>query len=137
MADEVIGVDTQLSGTALGSVLTVRDIEGPNEEADDIDISSNVDADAAFEYTRRYKKGMVNPGEITATCVFTEVGYAAARTALALRTGQAFTITAEQGSTLVTGDTSYVKSVSASYPWEAEAVYDIAIKCSGKSTFTA
>lgn len=140
MADELV-LGASLSGSSLGEVLTVRDIEGPEEKYDDIDISSNVDVDTSTEFMRRFKKGVGNPGEITATVVFTVAGYAAARTANAERTGQSFTIVAKDDAgadacTFTTGDESYVNGVSPSYPWEAELVYDITIKCSGKSTFS-
>lgn len=137
MADEVIGLGTTLSGGTLGAVLTLRDVEGPADEADDIDVSSNVDMVAGTEFTSRFRKGRTNPGEITATAVFTDAGYAAAKAAQAARPGQdTYTITTETGSTLTTGDESYVKSVSPTFPWEGECVFDIVIKCSGKNTFT-
>ena len=134
MADEIIGPGTSFSGTALGELVTVRDIEGPNEEADDIDVSSNLDADAAVKFKRRFRPGMVDPGEITLTCVMHAASYSACRDNK--RVEQAFTITSEDGSTLVTTDESYIKSVSASYPWEEEAVFDVTIKVSGDSTYT-
>lgn len=134
MADEVIGVGTQFEGNALGQVLTLRDIDGPNEEADDIDVSSNVDAVVATRFTRRYRPGMVDPGEIKLTAVYTAAGYNTVRDNL--RVQQIFTITAEDGSTLATTNESYIKSVSPSYPWEAEAVYDVVIKVSSDSTYT-
>lgn len=139
MADEILGVGTQLSGTSLGAVLTVRDIEGPNEEADDIDVSSNADAvdTAGINFRRRFRPGMVDPGEIKFTAVFTSAGYAAARSAM--RVLQAFSIVTsdefEAATTLTTGEESYVKSVSASFPWEEEAVFEVVIKCSGEATF--
>lgn len=134
MANELLGLGTTLSGTTLGAVLNLRDVEGPDEEADDIDISSNTDATAANEFARRFKAGMVDGGEITFTCVHNSTGYTAARTSK--RTAQTFTITLSNGtSTFVTGDSSYIKSVSASYPWEEEAVFDVTIKVSGKCTF--
>lgn len=134
MADEVIGPGTQLSGTSLGAVLTLRDVEGPNEEADDIEVSSNVDAvvTAGINFRKRFRPGMVDPGEVKFTAVFTTAGYSAARSAI--RTQQAFTITLENASTITLGDESYIKSVSPSYPWEEEAVYDVVIKASSEPT---
>jgi hypothetical protein len=132
MADEVVGIGTTFAGTALTAILTVRDIEGPNEECDDVDVSSNIDATG--RHSRRFRPGFSDPGEIKVTVVFTKTAYAAALTNY--RVQQAFTITAEDGSTIVTTAESYVKSISPSFPWEEEAVFDLVIKVSGDSTFT-
>lgn len=136
MADEVLGVGTSFSGSALGEILTCRDIEGPNAEADDIDVSSNVDAvaDAGINFHRRFRPGLVDGGEIKITAVFTAAGYASVLDNL--RVQQAFTITSEDGSTLVTGLESYIKSVSAAFPYEEEATFEFTVKVSGESTFT-
>lgn len=133
MADEVLGVDTQFEGSALGDVLTCRDIEGPNEEADDVEVTSNVDATG--RHCRRYKPGFVDPGEIKVTVVWTAAAYGAALSNL--RVQQSFTITTADGSTLETTNESYIKSVSPTYPYEEEAVFDLVVKVSGESTFTS
>src|SRR5262245_16331412 len=132
MAAEVVGIGTTFAGTALTGILTVRDIEGPNEECDDVDISSNIDATG--RHNRRFRPGFSDPGEIKVTVVFTRTAYAAALTNY--RTPQKFTITAEDGSKIETTVDSYVKSVSPSFPWEEEAVFDLVVKVSGDSTFT-
>lgn len=136
MADEVLGLGTHFEGASLGEVLTLRDLEGPNEEAEDIKVSSNIDAvaDAGVNFSHRFRPGMTDPGEIKLTAVYTANGYNAARDGR--RVQQVFTITAEDGSTLVTTDESYIKSVSPSYPWEGEAVFDIVVKVSGDSEFS-
>ena len=130
MANEILGIGTTLSGAGLGAVTGLRDVTAPNEECDDVDISSN--DDAAGRHSRRFKAGMLDPGELSFSIVGKKTTIDAIQNKL--RVDDTFTVTMIDGSTFTFA--GYIKSISPELPWEGESTVDVVAKVSGDVTFT-
>lgn len=129
----------KVSGTNSTTIAQIRDLEGPEGEADDIDIS-NMDS---ANLTREFIKGFIDEGEVGFDAVYTKAQYAAARTMLidTSTNNPIFEIelpdrTSTSGTGSVIAFPGYMKRVGLASPFEGKIASDMGVKVAGAVTFT-
>ncbi len=122
------GHGTTLSGSSLGTVGEVIDIDLGGIEATDIDLGS-------MDSTDKYKdfiSGMIDAGEISFNCIYDKTQ--ASSLYGAVGTSDTFTVTFPDSATFVAS--GYVKNVGTTIPFEDKIEQSVTIKISGKPTFS-
>ena len=109
------GFGTTFAGATAGAIGQIRDIRGPNQTAEDVDISNSGSTSAFKEYVKA-----------TGTTL---------ETAMARRTNENWTITFSDSSTIVAS--GYLKAWSFDAPYKGEITCSLTIKFSGVPNFTA
>ena len=125
------GFGTTFKGTTAGTVAQVRDIRGPNQTAEDVDISNN---DSTSGY-KEFVKGMIDGGEVTLDLVYKSAEGTRAETTLATTTEDAWTITLPEGSKWVFN--GYVKGWTFDTPYKGEITCSLTLKVNGVPDFQA
>jgi len=118
-----------LGGVTISEIL---DVGGPGETADDIDVTNFDDNDNV----RKFKRGLIDGGEISIQPHFFYENYVNARGLLHTASATPYTNTVR----ITNGEvwenivfSGYVKSVSPSFTKGDKAMFDVAIKVSGKA----
>jgi len=125
------GFGTTFAGATAGAIGQIRDIRGPNQTADDVDISNSGSTSAFKEFV----KGMIDGGEVTVDLVYVKATGTTLETAMARRTNENWTITFSDSSTIVAS--GYLKAWSFDAPYKGEITCSLTIKFSGVPNFTA
>jgi len=123
-----------VSGTDTTAVADMRDIEGPEESVDDIDVS-NTDSP---NRRREFLPGMVDGGEASGDFLFAASTYGDMKTLVGVT--QAFRIQFADHTVATSGSkldwVGYIKNLGPSAPYEDAVTASLTLKVSGEITFT-
>lgn len=127
----------KVSGTNSTLIAQIRDISGPEAEADDIE-TSNMDSTSR---RKEFIAGFVDEGEPTFDLVYAKATMTSLRTLLAPDANESFEIelpdrTNTSGIGSIIAFTGYVKKVGVESPHKDLVTCPVSLKVSGPITFT-
>ena len=124
-----IGHGTTLAGATAGAIGQLTNIGGPNEQVDDVDVTTMASTNARREFI----PGLINSGEVSADLIYDKTLYNTVQDALG-GTPEVWTITLSDGTTITFS--GYLKANGLAAPMEDKITQAIAIKASGELTVT-